>query len=62
MESRKTKHFEIENRIEEISSLAVQLEKLAEDWNLTPELTMNINLVVEEALSNIIFYAFKNIK
>lgn len=60
MESRKIKHFEIDNRIEEISSLALKLEKLAKDWKLPPELTMNINLVVEEALSNIIFYAFKS--
>lgn len=60
METRKIKQFEIENRIEEISSLAVKIEKLAKDWNLSSELTMNINLVVEEALSNIIFYAFKD--
>jgi anti-sigma regulatory factor (Ser/Thr protein kinase) len=60
MEGRKIKHFEIENRIEEISSLAFKIEELAKDWNLSPGLTMNINLVVEEALSNIIFYAFKS--
>ena len=59
----KTKHFIIENRIEEIPSLAEEIEKLALDWELSPGLDLNINLVLEEALSNIIFYAFtdKNI-
>ncbi len=62
MDSRKIKHFVVENRIEEISSLADRLEDLANEWELSPGLAMNINLVLEEALSNIIFYAFKDNK
>jgi anti-sigma regulatory factor (Ser/Thr protein kinase) len=31
---------------------------LAEKWELSQELAMNIDLVIEEALTNIIFYAF----
>lgn len=58
MGTRKIKQFVIENQIGEISSLAEKIEKIAKDWDLLPELAMNINLVLEEALSNIIFYAF----
>ena len=58
MGNRKIKNFVIENRIEELSSLAEQIDNLSEEWAISPALTMNINLVIEEALSNIIFYAF----
>ena len=59
----KIKNFVVENRIEELSSLAEEIEELANGWKLSPGLAMNINLVLEEALSNIIFYAFPdNIK
>ncbi|MCA1759035.1 MAG: ATP-binding protein, partial [Bacteroidales bacterium] len=34
------------------------IDNLSEEWPISPALTMNINLVIEEALSNIIFYAF----
>lgn len=56
----KIKDFVVENRIEELPKLAEQIEKLAEGWELSPEITMNINLVLEEAISNIIFYAFND--
>jgi serine/threonine-protein kinase RsbW len=58
MRNRKIKHFVIENRIEELSSLAEQIDYLSEEWEISPALAMNINLVIEEAVSNIIFYAF----
>ena len=58
MGTRKIKHFLIKNRIEEISSLAEKIEEFANDSKLSPGLAFNINLVLEEALSNIIFYAF----
>jgi anti-sigma regulatory factor (Ser/Thr protein kinase) len=60
MGNRKIKHFAIENRIEELTSLAEQIDNLAEEWELSPALAMNLNLVIEEAISNIIFYAFKD--
>lgn len=62
MESGTKAYFVIENRIEEIPSLAGKIEMLAEKWKLPVELTMNLNLVIEEALSNIIFYAFTDEK
>jgi len=58
MGNRKNKQFVIENQVEELSSLAEKIEKIAEEWEISPALAMNMNLVIEEALSNIIFYAF----
>jgi anti-sigma regulatory factor (Ser/Thr protein kinase) len=58
MGNSRNKHFVIENRIEELSALAEGIDDLAEKWDLSQALAMNINLVIEEALSNIIFYAF----
>jgi serine/threonine-protein kinase RsbW len=62
MKNINTEHFIIENRIEEIPVLAEKIERLAEEEKLSDELTMNINLVLEEALSNIIYYAFSDNK
>jgi serine/threonine-protein kinase RsbW len=50
----------ITNNVEELPVLAVKIEELAEKWELPVALTMNLNLVLEEAVSNIIFYAFKD--
>ena len=58
MGNMKIKHFVINNQIEELSFLAEKIEELAEEWKLPMALAMNINLVIEEAVSNIIFYAF----
>ncbi|MDD4429714.1 MAG: ATP-binding protein [Paludibacter sp.] len=52
--------FEIENRIEALSVLAGEIEDLAEKWELPMPLTMSLNLVLEEAVSNVIFYAFND--
>jgi serine/threonine-protein kinase RsbW len=58
MGNKKNKQFVIENRIEELPSLAAKIDEMAEEWKISPALAMNINLVIEEAVSNIIFYAF----
>lgn len=60
MEKRKSKNFDIENKIDELASLADKIEDLAKEWKLSQDLAMKINLVIEEALSNIIFYAFSD--
>lgn len=60
MGNKKNKQFVIQNQVSEISRLADQIEALAGEWNLSQELAMNINLVVEEAVTNIIFYAFND--
>ena len=48
----------IKNDISEISKLAVFIDELGEEMNLTPELIFNLNLVLEEAVSNVILYAY----
>jgi serine/threonine-protein kinase RsbW len=60
MANRKVKHFVIENQVSELSQLAEEIEKLVTEWQLSQALAMNINLVIEEAVTNIIFYAFTN--
>lgn len=60
MGNTKIKHFVIENQIGELSTLAEQIDDLAAQWDLAHAMAMNINLVVEEAVSNIIFYAYNN--
>jgi anti-sigma regulatory factor (Ser/Thr protein kinase) len=58
MGNRKIKHFVIENQVEELTTLADKIAALAEKWQLPQALALNINLAIEEALTNIIFYAF----
>jgi serine/threonine-protein kinase RsbW len=60
MGNNKIKRFVIENQIGELSSLAGKIDDMAEAWELPQALAMNINLVIEEAVSNIIFYAFND--
>lgn len=58
MRGAKTKHFVIGNQLEELTVLAEKIEDMASEWNIPESVAMNINLAVEEAVSNIIFYAF----
>ena len=59
MDKKKTRNFILRNQIGEISLLAGKVDQLGEAWGLTTHQTMNINLALEEALSNIIYYAFE---
>ena len=52
------KKLVIKNDISEINKLTVFIEELSEELVLTPELTFNLNLVLEEAVSNVIYYAY----
>ena len=52
------KKLVIKNEISEISNLAIFIEELGEELNLTPNLVFNLNLVLEEAVSNVILYAY----
>jgi len=58
MERRRMKNFTVSNRIGELPVLARKTEELVQTWELPVSLATNINLVLEEALSNIIYYAF----
>lgn len=50
----------IKNEIEEISKLVEFVEQIGKFHNLEPTLVMNLNLALEEAISNIILYAYPN--
>ena len=47
----------IKNDIHELNTLTQFLEEVGDELGLSPGLVMNLNLVLEEAVSNIIFYA-----
>lgn len=48
----------IKNEIAEISKLAVFIETIGEEIGLSSALVMSLNLALEEAVSNIILYAY----
>ncbi len=52
------KQLIIQNNINELNRVVEFLETVEEQWNLPPSIVLNINLVLEEALTNIIFYAY----
>lgn len=52
----------ISNHVDELPILAEKIEELADQWGLAMPLAMNINLALEEAVSNVIFYAFDDEK
>jgi len=58
-ETRKIKKLILRNDISELNRLVVFLELLEEEWNLPPAVVPPVNLALEEALSNVIFYAFE---
>ncbi len=52
------KELSIKNRVDELEKVAVFIEEIGQELNLDMELQMNLNLVMEEMVSNIIFYAY----
>lgn len=52
------KHIVIKNEISEISILTDFIEQIGEELDMKPSLVMSLNLVLEEAISNIILYAY----
>ena len=46
------------NDIAEISRLAAFIEEVGEAFSLSPDVVFNLNLVLEEAVVNIIHYAY----
>ena len=53
-----TQELIIKNNISEIERFAIFVEELVEDLSLNLILLMNLNLALEEVLSNIILYAY----
>ena len=48
----------IRNQVEDLQRVTHFVEEIGEELKLSMELQMNLNLVMEEMVSNIIFYAF----
>jgi len=54
------KHLSILNDIAELRELQHTVDQLSEQWELPMKVSMNINLVLEEIVSNIIFYGYED--
>ena len=52
------RHLELHNDIKQISLLAEFIETIAEEKQLDETLAMNLNLALEEAVTNVILYAY----
>ena len=52
------KVINIKNQIAELEHVEQLIEEICEELGLSMEMQMNLNLVLEEMVSNIIFYAY----
>ena len=52
------KELILKNRVDELQRVNQFVEEIGEELNLDMELQMNLNLVMEEMVSNVIFYAY----
>ncbi len=54
------KHLSIVNQLAQLDELAMAIEGISEEWELPMSLSMNLNLVLEELVTNIIFYGYED--
>lgn len=54
------KAIELTNRLEELLRISGFIDDLADEWDLPFQLTMSLNLVLEEAFTNIVNYAYQD--
>ena len=52
------KEIRIKNQVGELDHVARFIEEICDELGLDMELKMNLNLVMEEMVSNVIFYAY----
>jgi serine/threonine-protein kinase RsbW len=52
------KEIRIKNQVNELERVNRFVEEICEELGLDMELQMNLNLVIEEMVSNVIFYAY----
>ena len=57
---KRERHLILHNDIQQIPQLADFIETIAEEKGLTQELCLSLNLALEEAVSNVILYAYPN--
>lgn len=58
METSKTLH--LSNKLEELSVIQLTLDELGELWEIPMPAIMSFNLVLEEAFTNVVLYAFED--
>ncbi len=56
----KIKKITLVNQIAQLSELAIFVDDLVDEWMLPPAFAISLNLVLEEAFTNIVFYAFND--
>lgn len=52
--------LQIENNISELSRLTTLLEQLAKEWKIPQEVSFQINLALEEMVTNVINYGYED--
>ena len=52
------KNITIINQVEQLEELAGILETVSEEWDIPVKVSLNLNLVLEELITNIIFYGY----
>ena len=56
----KRKTLKLSNKISELETIQLFLDEMAEQWNIPISHGMTLNLVLEEAFTNVVYYAFKD--
>ena len=52
------KNITIINHLDQLEYLAHVLEEISGEWNIPMKIALNLNLVLEELVTNIIFYGY----
>ncbi len=54
----KKKSLKVSNQLPELEKIVLFLEALSVEWQVPMKINMELNLVIEELFTNIVFYAF----
>ncbi len=54
------KNITISNKVEQLEYLANTLEMISGKWHIPMNIALNLNLVLEEVVTNIIFYGYED--
>jgi len=56
--SAEMKQISLQNKLGDLNRLVAELEQLAEEWEIPVKVSMELNLILEELFTNVVFYAF----
>ncbi len=54
------KKIRLQNSLKELSSITHAIDEIVGFWALAPTLSMTLNLLIEEAFTNIVYYAYQD--